>query len=387
MPQTKPEIVFTFPAVMGGVASFNFNIINNSTLIKCFHSKVILMKEVSDARPLFKEKFYVDEVIFFEYSDSENQHHLQKRLNKLLGENEGVVVTDNGLTMEAARRFNNNKTIYSLLHDYYYVNQQIKLGDLADVAIAHSSFFSDALFAALPSLFANRSYYIPYGVKQLATFPIKERAVLNLVFLGRLEKEKGVNKLCEIEERLQKLDIKANWTIIGKGSLKNQLVKQWGGKSVSFFEPDTTEEVFEILKKQDVFIFPTVFEGTPVSILECLSTGVVTITHDLPGGIRDIVNNGIGFRCKVDCVDEFVCHIKTLHDDKNLLQQMQKNCFELSKSSYDVKENADKYFDLFLAFSAMKRSEKSEARKLVKLNSPFISNKTTRLIRSLRTIN
>ena len=61
----KPEIVFTFPACMGGVASFNFNIINNSSLINSFYSKVILLKEEQDNRPIFLESFVADEVIIF----------------------------------------------------------------------------------------------------------------------------------------------------------------------------------------------------------------------------------------------------------------------------------------------------------------------------------
>ena len=381
MPQTKPEIVFTFPAIMGGVASFNFNLINNSSLIKRFHSKVILMKEVTDARPLFTEKFDVEEEILFEYSDKENQYHLQKRLSKLLGDREGALITDNGLTMETARRFNNPKTVYSLVHDYYYVTQQIKTGDLADVAIAHSSFFSDAVFSTLPQLFANRCFYVPYGVKQLPSFPKKMDGALNLVFVGRLEQEKGVLQLIEIEKELQKLSIQVNWTIIGKGNLKHLLIKQWEGKKIAFFEPDTTTEVYDILQKQDIFIFPTLFEGTPVSILECLSTGVVTITHDLPGGIRDIVKEGIGYRCNVNAVKEFVDKIVTLQNDRILLKQMQGNCFKLAHASFNVKRNADKYFELFLMYANLKRTEKSPARGLVKLNSSFVSNKITKFIR------
>ena len=384
MPQIKPEIIFTFPAIMGGVASFNFNIINNCSLIKSFHSKVILMKELTDIRPLFTERFDVDEVILFEYSDKENQYHLQKRLSKFLGDSEGALVTDNGLTMETARRFNNPKTVYSLVHDYYYVTQQIKLGDLADLAITHSPFFSDAVFSALPQLFANRCFYVPYGVKQLSSFPKKMDGALNLIFVGRLEQEKGVLQLFKIEKELQKLFIQVNWTIIGKGNLKQQMIKQWEGKKITFYEPDTTTEVFDILQKQDIFIFPTSFEGTPVSILECLSAGVVTITHDLPGGIRDIVKEGIGYRCNVNAINEFVNKIEILQNDRTLLKKMQSNCFELAQRCYNVEINADNYFQLFLKYRDLKRTSISPARKLKKLDRSFFPEKFTTVIRHLK---
>ena len=381
---SKPEIIFSFPAIMGGVASFNFNIINNSTLLNNFYSKVILMHEVLDKRPLFTEQFNTDEQIIFEYSDKENQYHLQKRLNQLLGNTTGAIVTDNGLTMEAARRFHNPKTVFSLLHDYYYVNQQIKLGDLADAAIAHSSFFSDAVYAACPQLFANKVFYIPYGVKQLSQLPQKNEGTLNLVFLGRLEKEKGVHKLYEIDEALQILGIKVNWTIIGKGNFKQKLLKQWEGNEVSFYEPNTTAEVYELLQKQDIFIFPTIFEGTPVAILECLSAGVVTITHDLPGGIRDIVKDDIGYRCNVDSVKEFVDKIALLNDNRVLLKKMQQNCFKLAQQSYNVKVNAYKYFELFLNYAKLKRKDSAPARKLVKLDLSLFSNNITKIMRNIK---
>ena len=81
----KPLLVFTFPNVMGGVASFNFNIINFSSLKSKFYIKVILIKEEEDKRPPFKDAFLVDEVIHFSYSRKENKYFVEKRLNKLIG--------------------------------------------------------------------------------------------------------------------------------------------------------------------------------------------------------------------------------------------------------------------------------------------------------------
>lgn len=383
--RSKPEIVFTFPASIGGVSSFNYNIINYSRLIKQFHSKVILLREDSDKRPFFLDPFIVDETITFHYSDKENQFHLQKRLSKILGTANGAIVTDNGLTIETAARFNNPKTIFHLLHDYYYVNQNIKMGELIDVVIAHSSFFSDAVFASNPALFANRSFYIPYGVQQLPSFPEKEGGILKLVFLGRLDEGKGVMKLYEINQVLKEKKIGVKWTVIGKGNLREDLHRQWEGeKNISFYEPDTTHQVYELLKGQDVFVFPTLFEGTPVSILECLANGIVTITNDLPGGIRDIITEGSGFRCSLNNIEEFIFYICKLNKDRILLKELQDNCYALANNSYDIEKNADNYFTLFFQFDELKRTDKSKPRKLLKLDKEIYPNRLVKFIRQFK---
>jgi len=382
---TKPEIVFTFPNCMGGVTSFNYNIINHSKLISSFYSKVILLQANEDIRPPFLDRFVADEVIVFRYSNKENQYYVQKRLNKLLGNLDGAIVTDNHLTVDAATRFKNKKTIFHLLHDFFYVKQNISLGSRVDVAIAHSSFFSDAVFASNPTDFANRSFYIPYGVKQLEQIPLKKEN-LNLVFLGRLDEGKGVTLLHEIELLLQQNNVTANWSVIGKGPLKERLHNQWKSETnVCFYEPDSTEEVFELLKKQDVFVFPTSFEGTPVSILECLANGVVTITNDLPGGIRDIVTENFGFRCSLNNTKEFAKHIITLNSNRDLLKKMQQNCYLLAKEQYDIEKNADKYFELFLQFAKLKRKDKSlKKMPLSRFDKSYFPNFFVKTLRTIK---
>lgn len=385
LPADKPHIVFTLPACMGGVASFNYNIINYSHLIRRFHSKVILLKAKEDNRPLFKDNFAADEVVVFHYSYKENQYHVQRRLNKLLGEGEGAIVTDNGLTIQAARRFNNTKTVFHLLHDYFYVSQNIQCGTLIDVAVAHSSFFSDAVYSADPGSFAGRNFYIPYGVKQLPVQPLKKNEALQLVFIGRLENSKGVMYLHDINALLAAKKINVQWTIIGKGPLKQQLHKQWkDAGNVSFFEPDSTEEVYRLLGQQDIFIFPTAFEGTPVSILECLANGVVTIVNDLPGGIRDIVQEGIGYRVPLNDTAAFADTIAALDHNRPLLQQMQQNCFNLAQNRYDILKNADNYFRLFLEYKKLRRPQKKAAVPLDRLDKKYMPNKVVTTIRRLK---
>jgi glycosyltransferase involved in cell wall biosynthesis len=382
---SKPEIVFSFPACMGGVASFNYNIINNSRLIKNFKSRVVLLKAEEDERPLFQDEFLADEVVTFKYSQKDNKYRLLKRLNAILGSGDGLVVTDNSLTIEAARLSDNPKTIFTLLHDYFYVRETIQLGDLVDAAIAHSSFFSDAVFASSPSLFSGRSFYIPYGVKTRNYLPPKNNSVLRLVFLGRLVEEKGVKLLYEINKLLLKKYIHVEWTLIGKGPLKEFLKDQWKGhRNIAFHEPSSTSIVYELLSMQDILILPTMFEGTPVSILECLSNGVVPIVNDLPGGIRDIVTENIGFRCRINELKDFTEAISCLAADKNKMVEMQNAGFQLSNRSFDIKKNADNYFVKFLEYERLKRTTRAGSVRFSNLDKSYLPNTLVKWIRTIK---
>ena len=384
-----PELVFTFPAKIGGVASFNFNIINNSDFRNNFFVKVILLKAIEDKSPIFKEKFEADEVVTFNFSTKENQYYVCKRLNKLIGDKPGALICDNDKSLMAAGKFNNPKTVYHLLHDYFYVNQHIEYQNYIDVAVAHSSFFADCIFASNPRDFASHQFYIPYGVKQYDSFPkIKNKSFLKLFFLGRLAAGKGVELLFDIEEILLKKNIIVSWTIIGQGELKPIIKKQWKHKTnVKFLEPSTTSEIYEILKEQDIFVFPTKFEGTPVAVMEALANGCAVLVNDLPGGIRDMVNNDVGRLLSLDDVDQYVDAIIRLDRDRTLLYSLQEIAWKKSVKQFNASINANNYFSLFSRFKDLKRSKnfnKEPQVSVSRLDKKFIPNYIVKLIRNLR---
>ncbi len=271
---------------------------------------------------------------------------------------------------------------------FFYVKQNIEFKGIIDVSIGHSSFFCDALFSEDPFHQSFNLFYLPYGVRQrLIDVKHRTQSPLRLVFLGRLEEAKGVKYLYDIETILEKQKILVEWTIIGQGNLKSQLLEQWALKSnIAFFEPDNMDETLNILSKQDIFVFPTLFEGTPVSILEALSVGVVTIVNDLPGGIRDLIGEDIGFRCKVNNVDEFANRIEKLHYNRDLLFRMKKNSLELSRMKYDITKNADSYFELFLRFEYLKRVSRVNFKTKLEsiIDNKFFPSRLTKLIRNLR---
>lgn len=377
-------IVFTFPDVMGGVSSFNYNIIQFSRVKQDIRVKVILIREIEDDRAFFLDRIDNVETIRFSYSRRENQYLACKRLKKCIGDEPGALVCDNRITLLTAQLFSENKTVFHLIHDFFYVKQNIGFARTVDVAISHSTFFADCIFASNPESFHNRSLYIPYGVKQWETFPFKvPNHSLKLVFLGRLEHSKGVHLLNDMDDILQSRGIHVDWLIIGKGRLENFLKNQWIDKSnVVFRSADTNKEIYEWLSEQDVFVFPTTFEGTPVSILECMSNGIVTLVSDLPGGIRDIVTEDIGFKLPMQDTEAFVSAIIRLHNDRNMLAECQRASWNKAVAEYDIEHNADLYFNVFLEYAKFKRKYIPRNRPhLSRLDKPYLPNAFVKIIR------
>jgi glycosyltransferase involved in cell wall biosynthesis len=384
----KPTIVFTFANVLGGVSSFNRNLINYSSLRKSVHTRVILLKGTEDTSPVFTDNIDADEIIDFPFSQTENQYYFSKRLNRYFQGSNVCIVTDNIVTLNALATMQHIPPISYLVHDYFYVEIALRFYPIIDIAIAHSSFFQDILCAANPTYYHTHSKYIPYGVPQPhETLPTKSNTKnLNVVFLGRLVEEKGVHLLYEMDEVLKSKNIIVAWTIIGNGYLKEILHKKWALKTnITFSNPPTSDGLFQLLKDKDILVLPTVFEGTPVSIIECLANGIVPVVSDLPGGIRDIVNDGIGFRCKIGDISNFTDKIEILHHNRALLKELQTNCFELAQKKYKVERASNNYFEVFthLALEANKKIKKFSPF-FYKLDRKYLPNKLVKFIRSLK---
>ena len=387
MKEDKIVLVFIFPGCMGGVASYNRNLINHTTLKEQCYIRVILLDPFEDKRPRFKDTIEADEVIHFAYSHRENQYSVCKRLHKMIGEEAGCVIADNSLTLNALSVFGSVKKMIYLVHDYFYVAWALHYHRVIDVAVAHSSFFRDILLAADIIAYHDKIFYIPYGVELPPEDYVKPvNSVLKLVFLGRLIEEKGVLLLKDIDKQLQKEGIKAEWTIIGQGYLEQTLHDQWKGcTNVRFVQANDTQAVYSILQEQDILVFPSWFEGTPVSIMEALSRGVIPVVSDLPGGTRDMVTEEIGIRCDVKDPVAYAKAIEDLYRNRTKMKQMHEACLHTARKRYDINKAADSNFSFFLRQSeATKRTGAKHIARFSSLDREFIPNWVVYNLRTLK---
>lgn len=143
------------------------------------------------------------------------------------------------------------------------------------------------------------SAYVPNPVdpRFVATDPIrflkpmasKEPLVIGTV--GRLVTQKGIETLIDALAHLRGRPVELQ--IAGDGPLRSALEQQarQQGVKVTFF--GTVPDPLPILKKFDIFVIPSRWEGQPLSLLEALAVGIPVIASACPGLVEVAAELGL----------------------------------------------------------------------------------------------
>lgn len=116
--------------------------------------------------------------------------------------------------------------------------------------------------------------------------------------VGRIDGVKNQSALIDSFMRLQELlpaeKSRLRLAIIGDGPLLPALQQkiQTCGLSASVWLPGARADIAEIMRTFSVFALPSFAEGTPVSILEAMATGLPVVATQV-GGIPEIVGDGV----------------------------------------------------------------------------------------------
>lgn len=118
-----------------------------------------------------------------------------------------------------------------------------------------------------------------------------------IVCVGRFAPEKGHRYLIEALGLLNQKDVKWRCTFLGQGELESELRALSAEHNLSdkVVFPGFCEDVYSELLKSDVFVLPSLHEGSPNALIEAMGIGMPCIASDV-GGIRDLIeneNNGI----------------------------------------------------------------------------------------------
>ncbi len=149
-----------------------------------------------------------------------------------------------------------------------------------------------------------------------------------LLFLARVEKNKGVYILLEAFELLQKKYPSLILTIAGDGSELDNMksyVANHQVNNVVFKGFVSGEAKIKLLEESDLFIMPTHREGLPISVLEAMALGNMIVTRPV-GGLVDLYDNH-KFGTLIESLDpkDYAAAIEVLINDIDLEEQRKNN--------------------------------------------------------------
>jgi glycosyltransferase involved in cell wall biosynthesis len=160
--------------------------------------------------------------------------------------------------------------------------------------------FYDAVFSQtkatqrfLKQTFGINSQVAYPGLSSERQHPRAENKKLNVVYVGRMIKSKGVGLLFDIARENKAV----NFVFAGPGALvqplKNRAQKD-KLKNVTILGGITKEEVAKLLEEADIFAYPTWHsEGLPMALLEAGEKGLAVVATDT-GAIGELIDSQKG---------------------------------------------------------------------------------------------
>jgi len=208
---------------------------------------------------------------------------------------------------------------------YFMVADKVTL--LTERDISNYPFWLRNKFNVLPN---------PLGVDGRLYNRTEKKAgnTINLLFVGRLTQQKGIDRLCHIIGKIKH----KNWQldVCGDGELRADLKKFILEKNLlkRVYLHGNVTNIEDFYKNADLLMMTSYWEGLPMVIAEAMSFGLPVIAFDCPTGPREFIDN----KANGILVDD-----GDIERYFNALNQTMLDHKSLVKMSVNAKETSEKY--------------------------------------------
>lgn len=214
---------------------------------------------------------------------------------------------------------------------------------------------SDAAAEYVRSLTTEPIEIVPNGInlahfRQPRGFVKDPKQLLTILYIGRLEKRKGVSCLLDAFAELQRTNSEVQLLIAGDGVDREKLHElrdELGLQNVTFlgYVDDLTKR--RLLHRADVFCSPALYgESFGIVLLEAMACGTVTVAGNNPG--YESVMRGLGQLSLVNPRDthEFAHRLELLLKDKGLRELWQQWAKKYVRQ-FDYSKVVDQYLMVY----------------------------------------
>lgn len=174
---------------------------------------------------------------------------------------------------------------------------------------------------------------------------VRENRENYILYVGRLEKQKGLDMLLSAFSQMKRRDLKLY--LVGKGSKKEELEKECQSLAISdrvkFI--DFTTETEKYYESALCTVLSSLFEGFPNVLVESIACGTPVVAYDLPSGPADIIVPGVnGYLAKYMDSDDLTECLNISIEKKWDYEQVQ-----LSSQRFLAKNILPKYQEALLS--------------------------------------
>ncbi|MFN3526039.1 MAG: glycosyltransferase [Paracoccus sp. (in: a-proteobacteria)] len=174
-----------------------------------------------------------------------------------------------------------------------------------------------------------------------------KRQPLRILFLGRLDKQKGIDRVCAIYRILADKAPQMSLSVAGRSVVEED--------GTSLIWPKSTRclgavrgpaALTQLLTQTDILVLPSLYEGLPLSVLEAQRCGVVVIVTEA-GAVREAVTDGeTGFVVpQTDCIEQISARILDLDADREMLSRVSRAAAQTSRSWADATKGLRNWLD------------------------------------------
>jgi glycogen synthase len=181
----------------------------------------------------------------------------------------------------------------------------------------------------------------------------------HLVYLGRLEYEKGIHDLIAALPRIRRTHPGTTLTIAGTGTQQSWLAEQARKhkvlKATTFVGHLDHEQLVRLLHAADAVVLPSHYEPFGIVALEAAATGIPLVTSNVGGLGEAVINGTTGMSFPPRDITALATAVRAVLDDPDAAQRMAVAPRERLTSDFDWQTVADKTSQVYLAAKRRER--------------------------------
>jgi len=178
------------------------------------------------------------------------------------------------------------------------------------------------------------------------SYQIEEPPLWDILFVGRLAKEKGLDSLLSAFAQCLAQMPHLQLCIVGNGPLEAQVYKRAQalgiGHAVKF--EGFVEDIAQYYRRSRLVALTSLYEGFPNVLIEALTFGVPVVAFDCPSGPREIIMDGVnGFLVPLRDEALFAEKLK-----EALRMKWDRKTIKNTAKKYTVETISRQYYDLIM---------------------------------------